>query len=114
MKSDNFVWATVVILLAQFSSWIEKPAKLFHWWHNLLHWPYQQRQQRRRRKHGSSFRKMYEFRPFELQRYDYKSYSSNKHRGRGINIIPKPRSGHRIVANETDIFCYGGRRMRFI
>lgn len=51
---------------------------------------------------------MYEFRPFELQKCDYKSYTATSY-GRGINFLPKARSGHRIVASETDIFCFGGK-----
>lgn len=51
---------------------------------------------------------MYTFRPYEVQRVDYKSYGSVS-KGRGINMYPKPRSGHRIVVNDTDIFCFGGK-----
>lgn len=50
---------------------------------------------------------MYTFRPFELTRVDYKTYGSAA-KGRGINMYPKPRSGHRIVVNDSDIFCFGG------
>lgn len=52
---------------------------------------------------------MYTFRPFEIQKINYKTYSSTYTRGRGINSYPKPRSGHRIVVNDTDIFCFGGK-----
>lgn len=107
MKSNNFVCTTVFILIAQFTSWIAKPSKLIQWWHTFLDWRHQR--QRRRRIKRSPSNTMYEFRPFELQRYDYKGYSRDKHSGRGIKFIPKARSGHRIVANETDIFCFGGR-----
>lgn len=51
---------------------------------------------------------MYTFRPFELTRVDYKTYGSAA-KGRGINMYPKPRSGHRIVVNDSDIFCFGGK-----
>lgn len=51
---------------------------------------------------------MYQFRPFELKRIDYKNYKLTAH-GRGINLYPKPRSGHRIVVNDTDLLCFGGK-----
>ncbi|XP_055316110.1 kelch domain-containing protein 10 homolog [Sitodiplosis mosellana] len=51
---------------------------------------------------------MYEFRPFLVTRCEYKSYAKATSIGRGINYIPKPRSGHRVVANETDLFSFGG------
>lgn len=53
-------------------------------------------------------RAMYTFRPFEITLVDYKSYGKSM-KGRGINMFPKPRSGHRIVVNDTDIFCFGGK-----
>lgn len=52
--------------------------------------------------------KMYQFRPFEVVNCNYKSYSRSS-KGRGINIIPKARSGHRIAANEVDLFSFGGK-----
>lgn len=57
---------------------------------------------------------MYEFRPFELTRCEYKSYAKSTSIGRGILYIPKPRSGHRVVANETDLFSFGGKYSFFI
>lgn len=50
--------------------------------------------------------KMYKFRPFEITKVDYKCYSG--HFDKGINSYPKPRSGHRIVCNDSDIYCFGG------
>lgn len=50
---------------------------------------------------------LYTFRPFELTRIEYKSYSKRMGGG-GINMYPKERSGHRIAMNDTDIFCFGG------
>lgn len=49
---------------------------------------------------------MYTFRPYELVKVNYKCY-----RGifdRGINSYPRPRSGHRIVCNDSDLYCFGG------
>lgn len=51
--------------------------------------------------------KMYTFRPFELTKVEYKNYNA-VNRGRGINFYPKARSGHRIVCNDTNIYCFGG------
>lgn len=62
----------------------------------------QQQQQEQQSNH-----KMYQFRPFEVVSCDYKSYSRTS-KGRGINIIPKARSGHRVAANEVDLFSFGG------
>lgn len=49
---------------------------------------------------------MYEFRPYELNTVDYKSYRGLF--GEGIHKIPKARSGHRIVCTDTDIYSFGG------
>lgn len=43
---------------------------------------------------------IYEFRPFELQRVQYVNTASN--------TMPLPRSGHRIVSNDKNIYCFGG------
>lgn len=51
--------------------------------------------------------KLYTFRPYELTKVEYKNYNA-VNRGRGINFYPKPRSGHRIVCNDTNIYCFGG------
>lgn len=51
-------------------------------------------------------RQMYTFRPFELTKINYKCYKDRYHQG--INTYPKPRSGHRIVCNDSNIFCFGG------
>lgn len=114
MKSNSFVCTTAIILIARFTNWIAKPSKLLNWWQNFLDWRYQR--QGRRRRNRVTFRKtMYEFKPFELKLCDYKSYPSKTNHGRGINFIPKPRSGHRMVASETDLFCFGGKfHLQFI
>lgn len=52
--------------------------------------------------------KLYTFRPFELVKINYKNYSTTSYIGRGINFYPKPRSGHRIVCDNTNIYCFGG------
>lgn len=48
----------------------------------------------------------YQFQPFKLRSIDYKSYDGLF--DSGINMYPRPRSGHRIVCNDTDLFCFGG------
>ncbi len=52
---------------------------------------------------------MYTFRPYELVKVNYKCYG---YRGgifdKGINSYPRPRSGHRIVCNDSDLYCFGG------
>lgn len=49
---------------------------------------------------------MYTFRPYELVKVNYKSYKSFFNNG--INKYPRPRSGHRIVCNDSDLYCFGG------
>lgn len=51
---------------------------------------------------------MYSFRPFELVKVEYKFYKGLYDKAKGINSYPKPRSGHRIVCNDSDIYCFGG------
>ncbi|XP_058834378.1 kelch domain-containing protein 10 homolog [Topomyia yanbarensis] len=46
--------------------------------------------------------KVYIFRPYEVKRIKYKSYTKN---GRSR---PYARSGHRIVCNDSTIYCFGG------
>lgn len=107
MKSNSFLNITVVsVIAARFVGWILlKPIiSLLHWLFKFFDW-YNHRQRKHQPVLNSNT--MYEFRPFELQKCDYKSYT--KGYGRGINFLPKARSGHRIVASETDIFCFGGR-----
>ena len=58
-----------------------------------------------------SFNKMeepilYSFQPYVLKKINYKCYKGLF--DRGINTYPAPRSGHRIVCNDSDIFCFGG------
>lgn len=111
MKSNSFVYTTAIVLIAHFISWIVLiPTNCVHWWRTFLNW-HRIRQHKRRHKqqHNMSNNSIYEFRPFELQYCDYKSYSRATSQGRGINFIPKARSGHRIAANETDLFSFGGK-----
>lgn len=118
MKSNSFfVYTTAIISIAHLISWIRLTStNLSHWWRKFWNW---HRQQQRRynyhhQYHTSSNRTMYEFRPFELTLCDYKSYAKATSIGRGINVIPKPRSGHRVAANESDLFSFGGKMtMRF-
>lgn len=49
---------------------------------------------------------MYTFRPYELVKVNYKGYKGKF--GQGINSYPRPRSGHRIVCNDSDLYCFGG------
>lgn len=49
---------------------------------------------------------MYTFRPYELVKVDYKCYKGIF--DKGINSYPRPRSGHRIVCNDSDLYCFGG------
>lgn len=48
----------------------------------------------------------YTFRPFDLTKVVYKCYDGIF--DRGINAYPKPRSGHRIACNDSEIFLFGG------
>lgn len=49
---------------------------------------------------------MYTFRPYELVKVNYKCYKGIF--DKGINNYPRPRSGHRIVCNDSDLYCFGG------
>lgn len=49
---------------------------------------------------------MYIFRPYELVKVNYKCYDGLFDKGK--NSYPKPRSGHRIVCNDSDLYCFGG------
>ncbi|XP_055686745.1 kelch domain-containing protein 10 homolog [Lutzomyia longipalpis] len=42
-------------------------------------------------------RRMYSFRPYQINRIQY-----------AFGVAPKPRSGHRIVCTERSIYCFGG------
>lgn len=110
MKSNCFLCPTAIVLIAHIINWILlTPKNLSHWWRTFLAW-HRNRQRKRRYKfiNHTPIIKMYEFRPFELTRCEYKSYAKSTSIGRGINFIPKPRSGHRVTANETDLFSFGG------
>lgn len=109
MKSNSFVYTTAIVLTAHFISWIIlTPTNFWHWWRKFLDW-HHIRQRKRRQKNTLTPSIMYTFRPFELQSCDYKSYTKQTSVGRGINFIPKPRSGHRVAANESELFSFGGR-----
>lgn len=115
MRSNSFVYTTAIALIAHFIGWLLRmPKSLSHWWRTLFNW---HRIRQRNKRHGyyrtaaTRITAMYEFRPFELTRCDYKSYAKATSIGRGIHVLPKPRSGHRIVANETDLFSFGGKHL---
>lgn len=141
MKSNYFVSITAIVLIAHFITWFLLIATTFgHWWRKcwnsyFVRWKiqFEERQRRRRRQQfrhriaSSSYQHqqqeeeedqphsstMYQFRPFEVVNCNYKSYSRTS-KGRGINIIPKARSGHRIAANEVDVFSFGGKFHSFL
>lgn len=108
MKSNSFVCTTAIVQIVHFISWIL--LILWCWWRKFVNWHLIERLQHRQQFKHTTPDIMYEFRPFQLQLCDYKSYSKTKYRGRGKNFIPKPRSGHRIAANEMDLFSFGGKR----
>lgn len=114
MKSYCFVYTTAIVLIAHIISWIVLiPTNFLHWWSKrFISWHCIQ-QRKRHNKGNMSSKTIYEFRPFELHKCDYKSYSRATSQRRGINFIPKPRSGHRIVANETDLFSFGGNLFNY-
>lgn len=114
MKSNSFLCSTaeIILIAVHFINWILLTIKnlTLNWWHSFLDWQRNRQHRRRRQKllKQQTIVKMYEFRPFELTRCEYKSYAKSTSIGRGINFIPKPRSGHRVAANETDLFSFGG------
>lgn len=117
IKSNSFIYITAILLIAHLiSCFLSIPTNLVHCWRILLYW-YRNRKYKRRPNDSTHITNapfapptnMYEFRSFELQICDYKSYSKTS-QGRGINFIPKARSGHRVAANETDLFAFGGKR----
>lgn len=124
MKSNSFVSSTAIVLIAHFITWFILIATTFgHWWRKCLNWYHQRKIQIRERQRrpikleqqqqqqgdeNQNQRNMYQFRPFEVVNCNYKSYSRTS-KGRGINIIPKARSGHRVAANEVDLFSFGGK-----
>lgn len=136
MKSNYFISTTAIVLIAHFITGFLLIATTFgHWWRKCLNlyctrWKIRIQERQRRRQRCQQFRentlaspnhqqqeqeqdhKMYQFRPFEVVNCNYKSYSRSS-KGRGINIIPKARSGHRVAANEVDLFSFGGE-FRFV
>lgn len=130
MKSNCFISTTAIVLIAHFITWFILIATTFgQWWRKCLNWYHirkiqiqerrrrrrQQRRQQQARQHTIKSEQqdqnqltMYQFRPFEVVNCNYKSYSRTS-KGRGINIIPKARSGHRVAANEVDLFSFGGK-----
>lgn len=128
MKSNCFISTTAIVLIAHFITWFILIATIFgHWWRKCLNWYHirkrrrrqrqfkqytikssQQRQHQHQQQEGDEMQKkeIYEFRPFEVMNCNYKDYSRGK--GRGITTIPKARSGHRVAANEIDLFSFGG------
>lgn len=102
MKYNCFISTIKIVFIANFITWFIWIATKFRQRHQQR----QQLQQQPNRNHNKQ--NMYHFRPFEVINCDYKSYSKTS-KGRGINIIPKARSGHRVAANEVDLFSFGGR-----
>lgn len=58
------------------------------------------------RNHKKQKTTMYTFRPYELVKVNYKCYKGFF--DKGINSYPRPRSGHRVVCNDSDLYCFGG------
>lgn len=100
----NFVYLVLEIeLIVKLFGWLWLTIKtLLIWWYRKFCWCLD-------RKLPMAQKPMYEFRPFELTRVDYKNYSRISGLGSGIIWSPKPRSGHRIALNDTDLFCFGGQ-----
>ncbi|KAJ6644230.1 Kelch domain-containing protein 10 like [Pseudolycoriella hygida] len=89
----KYSWSPIILIL-------RKIAKLCEYWNSLMSKSFFSSI---RRKESD---KMYTFRPYELVKVNYKCYKGifNK----GINSYPRPRSGHRIVCNDSDLYCFGG------
>lgn len=102
MKKD--IYAVIVIIL-KLVWWLllQKLSEFYQFWKNLL----SLRQfYANMEASANPLDKMYNFRPYELTKVDYKCYKGLF--DKGINTYPKPRSGHRIVCNDSDLFCFGG------
>lgn len=120
MKSNSFVYTTAIVLIAHLINWfILTPTILYtHWWRTFLDWHWVRRRKRQYNRHHHHHdenitRTMYEFRPFEVTQCEYKRYGKSGGIGRGINFIPKARSGHRCAANESDLFSFGGMKLLY-
>lgn len=102
MKKD--IYAVIVIVL-KLVWWLllQKFSDFYQFWKNLLSF---RQFYANMEASGNPLDKMYNFRPFELTKVDYKCYKGLF--DKGINTYPKPRSGHRIVCNDSDMFCFGG------
>lgn len=89
MKSNSFIYIIAVVLIAHLINWIVLiSAILSHCWRKFMNWRcVRRRQQQKQNKNSASTtrRIMYEFRPFELTRCEYKSYAKATSIGRGIN-----------------------------
>lgn len=110
MKYYCFLYYSTVAehtLIGKLLTWLKFViGSVLCWWRHLLFIIPQHSQRTEMPKQ----RVLFTFRPFELTRIDYKSYS--KGMGTGINMYPKGRSGHRIAVNDTDLFCFGGTHCR--
>lgn len=97
MKKD--IYAVIVIIL-KLVWWLllQKLADFYQFWKNQFY--------ANMEASANPLDKMYNFRPYELTKVDYKCYKGLF--DNGINTYPKPRSGHRIVCNDSDLFCFGG------
>lgn len=73
------------------------------WWHHCSYIVWHCRHAQAKMPEQKS---LFEFRPFELTRIDYKNYRGGM--GMGIKMYPKARSGHRITVSDTDVYLFGG------
>lgn len=110
MKTNSSLYIAVISVTVRLIGWIHKKpvGRLLHWWYNFLDWHFH-RQRKRKRRMTQNTSRDYIFQPFKVHLIDYKSYLNKIGFGRGINFIPKPRSGHRLTASATDLFCFGGK-----
>lgn len=119
MKSNCLISTITIVFIAHFITWFILIATKFRqFWRKFWNWYWirdihsireqvsTSTSQQPNQNHNQQ--NMYHFRPFEVINCDYKSYSKTS-KGRGINIIPKARSGHRVAANEVDLFSFGGK-----
>ena len=95
----------IIVLIIEVWCWRRKIINFIKYWKNSFHlFKY--------KRHTMMNKNHYTFRPFEMTKIDFKSYRDRSFGGHGINLYPKARSGHRIVVNDTDIFCFGGKSHR--
>lgn len=107
----NYIY-TVFVLIVKLLCWRQRCIEYIHYWiRAIIDWDgrdaFECQEDHEDDDMQAASETMYVFRPYEVKRINYKSYGTGL-KGRGINMYPKPRSGHRIVVNDTDIFCFGG------